>query len=397
METKKKKIYLVAGGTGGHISPAIALAENLSKNGFAPVLITAKRDLRFSFLQDLGEAGIGHYTYEAPKFNKNPLKILMFLKNFYKALALVGKWLQKDQPIAIIGFGGYVSAPVLWKAGKGIPIFLCEQNSYLGLVNRLFLKKSRRVFLSFPLVNQRISANQVQKKFLLYGNPIREQASPQGILNEAPKYQKLRKEAFTRYFINNHLGISRENKAKINKMDTLLIFGGSQGAEFLNQWAVNFIKNHSKVKVILICGSEKTESLETLLSDFIPETRARISLIGFETDMRPLYALADLAVARAGGSLFELAAWEIPTVQVPYPFAADNHQLYNAQYFQKNFNFEIFEQSLGQQKLSEMIQNFMNNIPLRQNIKALLHEKKFDKAGLEITLELCRFLNVGKK
>jgi UDP-N-acetylglucosamine--N-acetylmuramyl-(pentapeptide) pyrophosphoryl-undecaprenol N-acetylglucosamine transferase len=207
--------------------------------------------------------------------------------------------LRRRRPDVVLGGGGYVAGPmVLAAAGQRIPSALMEADAHLGLANRLSSPFASRVFLSFPIPGREGA------KYRVTGRPI-------------PRV--------------SHVTISREEAREHFFFETgpvLLVFGGSQGARSLNELAVESF-GAAGPAVLHLSGERDFTTLAKRVS------RPDYRLLPFVPDFGAALAAADLVLARAGGSVWELAAAERPAILVPYPFATADHQTKNARYFQQ--------------------------------------------------------------
>ena len=207
--------------------------------------------------------------------------------------------LQRRRPDVVLGGGGYVAGPmVLAAAGQRIPTALTEADAHLGLANRLAAPLARRVFLSFPIPGR------TGAKYLVTGRPI-----PQ-----SSRVTISREEARERFFFAEG--------------PVLLVFGGSQGAQSLNELIVESFAATGPA-VLHVSGERHFASLAKRVS------RPDYRLLPFVPEFGAALAAADLVVARAGGSVWEVAAAERPAILVPYPFATADHQTKNARYFEQ--------------------------------------------------------------
>jgi UDP-N-acetylglucosamine--N-acetylmuramyl-(pentapeptide) pyrophosphoryl-undecaprenol N-acetylglucosamine transferase len=221
-----------------------------------------------------------------------------------RALALAGRApfacreiLARRQPDVVLGGGGYVAGPMVLAAWtRRIPAALTEADSHLGLANRLAAPYARRVFLAFPIDGLR------QPKYRVTGRPIPLRSRP-GSREEARRL----------------FGLPAEGPV-------LLVFGGSQGAQSLNELVVEAF-GASGPSVLHLAGQRDYESLRGRVA------REDYRLLPFTHEFGAALAACDLALARAGGSVFELAAAGLPAVLVPYPHATADHQTKNARFF----------------------------------------------------------------
>jgi UDP-N-acetylglucosamine--N-acetylmuramyl-(pentapeptide) pyrophosphoryl-undecaprenol N-acetylglucosamine transferase len=207
--------------------------------------------------------------------------------------------LRRRRPDVVLGGGGYVAGPmVLAAAGRRIPTALMEADAHLGLANRLSAPFARRVFLSFPIPGREGA------KYRVTGRPI-----PQ-----VSRVTNSREEARRRFFFEQG--------------PVLLVFGGSQGARSLNELAVESFADAGPA-VLHLAGERDFATLAKRVS------RPDYRLLPFVPDFGSALAAADLVLARAGGSIWELAAAGRPAILVPYPFATADHQTKNARFFEE--------------------------------------------------------------
>jgi UDP-N-acetylglucosamine--N-acetylmuramyl-(pentapeptide) pyrophosphoryl-undecaprenol N-acetylglucosamine transferase len=207
--------------------------------------------------------------------------------------------LARRRPHVVLGGGGYVAGPVVYTAWrKRIPAALTEADAHLGLANRLAAPFARRVFLSFPIDGRD------GEKYVVTGRPIHSRSAP------VPREQA------RRAFDLPPTG------------PVLLVFGGSQGAARLNEFAVGAF-GESGPAVLHLCGERYYERLRGAVS------RPDYRLLPFTDELGAAFAAADLALARAGGSVWELAAAGLPAVLVPSPNVTADHQAKNARYFER--------------------------------------------------------------
>lgn len=309
---KTKNILIAGGGTFGHIAPALGLKKTFEKIANVKVhYICASRDKRFPFYET--ESRVKSIPLTGLPRNKNPWKWIQFLFLFGISMTVSFFQFIKVRPKAVIATGGFVSFPYLfWGKLFRKPLFLCEQNSFPGLVNRLFAPKAQKVFLSMDDKSGRLKG-----KLELVGNPVLVSSC------EKEDAQKI-------------LGLNLRAGKKV-----LGVVGGSLGAEKINQW---IIENQSKLEA---------EGFETILSvgkkhfQAVKENNESevLHVFDFIKNMGAFYSLCDVLICRAGAStIAELMQFEKPVIFIPYPYAAENHQLYNAQFASEYLNAEIVEE-----------------------------------------------------
>ena len=292
---------LAAGGTGGHMVPAHALAEELRARGHHCALVTDDRGARIPGLFD----GVPVHILPAGRLTKSPLGLIKALKNIAAGRAMASRMYETFRPSAVIGFGGYPALPALLAAQRdGIPTLVHEQNAVLGRVNRLMAGRVDAIATAYPQVDR--LAPKHSAKAHLVGNPVRDEVLA------------LRDQAFPPLTED---GIFR-----------LLVTGGSQGATVLSDvvpGGLALLPEHfrRRLQVTQQCRAEDIE-----------EVRAKYGKLGIPADLATYLpdlpdrlAWSHLVIARAGAStIAELTAAGRPAILIPLPTATDNHQVSNA-------------------------------------------------------------------
>ena len=294
------KAVVSGGGTGGHIYPALSIAQRLRADGVEVLYMGGKGSMEAKLA---AENGFAFFGVDCAGLHRRSLSIIKDLLTNARGLGQARRCLKEFQPNVVVGTGGYAEAPVLKSAANlGIPTVLHEQNAFPGLANRTMARQAKAVCLTFQAAAPYFPH---QDRLHLTGLPIREQ-----ILTA-------KREQARAYF-----DIPDDGKA------TLLITGGSQGAATLNKAAVEAIPDFLQqgLRVIHICGEKEYFKWKQLL----PEHPCLL-LRPYIDHMEYALALADVAVARAGASFIaEALAIGLPTILVPYPYAANDHQRFNA-------------------------------------------------------------------
>lgn len=297
---------LSGGGTAGHINPAIATAEVLRERG-VEVRFAGRPVGRESEWVKL--AGIPFKSFEAEGFRRShPETIPHALLVDSKSTGLAKKWFQEIKPDVVVGFGGYVTIPVGRAAEKmGIPFVLHEQNSVMGMTNKYLAKKAASICLTYE---RAASSLKDTSKVVVTGCPVR-----------ASVFTATREEG------RELLGIPSDARM-------LLVTGGSLGALHINNALCDMkdrLLGYDDLHVVHVTGSRDFEMVGEKLS-LTDEERKRWHLIEYTNQMPACMAAADAIVSRAGASsLAEISARAIPAVLVPFPAAAENHQVYNAE------------------------------------------------------------------
>jgi UDP-N-acetylglucosamine--N-acetylmuramyl-(pentapeptide) pyrophosphoryl-undecaprenol N-acetylglucosamine transferase len=280
---------IAAGGTAGHVVPAIAVADALRAEGAEVSFVGGER----AEAELVPRAGYELDQLNVEGLNRtNPLKALRALGKAGAAVAQARRILRKRRADAVLGGGGYVAGPVgLAAALSRTPLVLTEADSHLGISNRALASRARRVCLAFPIEGR------TGDRYLLTGRPV-----PPKITDRA--------------HARAQLGIGEDETC-------VLVFGGSLGARSINQAAPEAFKD-APYRVVHVAG---TRDHATLTSP-----GPRYVLLDYLAPFGTALAAADVAVARSGGSVFELAQYGLPSVLIPYPHASADHQSSNAKW-----------------------------------------------------------------
>ncbi|HEX3434379.1 MAG TPA: undecaprenyldiphospho-muramoylpentapeptide beta-N-acetylglucosaminyltransferase [Solirubrobacteraceae bacterium] len=291
--SSQPKIVIAAGGTAGHVVPALAVAAALRADGAEVAFVGAGR----AEAELVPAAGYELHAISVEGLHRrNPLLALRALALAALAVPRSRRLLKRLAPDAVMGGGGYVAGPVALAAlTLRIPVVLTEADSHLGLTNRMLAPFARRVCLAFPI------AGRDGERYQVTGRPVPPTARDADGARE-------------------RLGIGAAETC-------VLVFGGSLGARTINRAAAQAFGG-SAFRVLHIAGSR--EYAELAARELPPGYELREYLD--EADFADALAAADLAVSRAGGSLFEIAAHGLPAILVPYPHAAADHQSTNARW-----------------------------------------------------------------
>ena len=307
--TNNKTIIISAGGTGGHVFPAQAIAEKLYKEGYKPHLVCDKRALKYCD----GEFGDIEKTIifsTSPRQNLSN-KVLNLSLLLISTLKIMYKFCLK-RPKLIISFGGYPAFPAsLCAIIFRIPLFLHEQNAVLGQINRIFLPFAEKLLISFP-DTKRIK-DKYRKKVILTGLPIRE-----SLIKALPDH-------------------NARAKLKITNL-RILVIGGSQGAKLFSDVVPEAILNLEKSLQtrVRITHQARKEYLDGTI-DIYSKTSCKYDVKDFFGNMEELYNKHDLIISRAGASsVVEVLLFQKATILVPFAKAKDNHQFHNAKYLSES-------------------------------------------------------------
>lgn len=298
-----KKIIIAGGGTGGHIFPAIAIANAIKQ--MAPdteiLFIGAKGKME---MEKVPQAGYRIEGLDIAGFNRTnlfrnislPIKLI---KSFWQVRQLMSSF----NPDAVIGVGGYSTYPVLRLAQqKNIPTFIHEANSYAGKSNILLGKRAVEIFVATSGMEKFFPA----EKISISGNPVRSAITSMNVTQSAALHS---------------FGLQEGKK-------TVLVIGGSLGAKSINEVIAAHIHEFSSLGLQLIWQTGKNNA-EAYLQRAKPFSNVYVN--SFITEMDKAYAAADIVISRAGAmSVAELCVVKKPVIFVPYPFAAEDHQTANA-------------------------------------------------------------------
>ncbi len=321
----KPLILLAAGGTGGHLFPAEACALELIEQGAQVIIATDRRGEGFSRLEENNLVKVIRFSGGGVASGSMIKKIiggLGLIKGIFEAFF----WIKKNRPHAAIGFGGFASIPSLVAARfTATPYIIHEQNAVLGRANRFLAKKAKIIATGFKKV-KKIPPDSIQK---WVGTPVRGTF----LLKPERNYQATQ---------NFHL----------------LIMGGSQGAKVFSDLIPKAIKKLPEAvqERIIVTQQVRPEYMRIAEASWRGSV-ARYELAPFFSDIDKKMAAAHLYIGRAGASsLSECLAMALPAVMVPYPYAVDNHQYYNAlNLSEQNCGWVISEEILSADMLAESL------------------------------------------
>lgn len=301
-----QKFIISGGGTGGHIFPAISIANALKKKRPEAQFLFVGAEGRME-MEKVPNAGYEIVGLPVSGFNRsNLLKNFKVLFRLFKSLRMAKKVVKDFAPDVAVGVGGYASGPTLFMARHlGIPTVLQEQNSYAGVTNKLLAKKAAKICVAYENMDRFFP----KENTILTGNPVR-----QDFLDVAPKAQ----EAY------DFFGFTPEKK-------TLLIVGGSLGARTINQSVIAGLQKLKEAGIQVLWQTGKFY-FEDAKKAYEPYKTSDIVVTDFVKRMDYAYAVADLVISRAGASsISELCLLGKSTILVPSPNVAEDHQTKNAQ------------------------------------------------------------------
>ena len=326
---------LCAGGTGGHLFPAQALAQELTARGWQVHLATDERGMRYA---DRFPGGRVHVVPSATIGSKNPVALAKTAWKLFQGYSTAKRLLVQHDISVVVGFGGYPSLPPLMAAQRmGLPTVLHEQNAVLGRANALLAKRAKAVAAGF-------SSESLPANTIVTGNPLRAE-----ILEIANRLDKA----------DEPYHASRETMPF-----NLLVVGGSQGAQFFGETVPIALtkldpEQRERIALTLQAREEQVQSAQTILAD----AGVKAEVAPFFDGMGQRLEAAHLIVCRAGAStVSEIAAIGRPSILVPYPFALDHDQAANAQELVDRGGGRVIEQKhLSAEKLADLIAEAMDN------------------------------------
>ncbi len=347
-DTVNKNILIAGGGTGGHLYPAIAIIEYLQEKypdtGIS--FIGSEKGMGSKLIPAMG---IDFYKVKARGLiaSGSPLKkisgyvsfVFAMIPGFLKAL----KILRSKKMKTVLGMGGYICAPVFLAAmARRIDFSIHEQNYIPGRLNKFFSPKAKYVFTSFEETKKYLRAR--KDAVVFSGNPVRR--AVREMMRLEPSYERwsLKRDRFT-----------------------IVAFGGSLGAEKINRTITGLygeFAGDGSIQILLISGSRYYDDISRKVESKINKDDALIfKVCSYINEMEHIYRIADLIIARAGANtVFEIASTSIPSVLIPYPYAIEDHQFYNAKYISSRGKAVLLrENELSVESLSGIIKGLLKN------------------------------------
>jgi UDP-N-acetylglucosamine--N-acetylmuramyl-(pentapeptide) pyrophosphoryl-undecaprenol N-acetylglucosamine transferase len=311
----QKHVVIACGGTGGHLFPGLAVGQELRQRGCAVTLMVSPKDVDQQAIQSI--TGMG--TVTLPAVGLSPSKFFQFSHGLLRSYQLAKACFTQRPPQFVLAMGGFISAPPILAAKRfGAKTFLHESNSIPGRANRWLARWVDGAFVFFPPTAGNLAARRIE----VVGMPVR----PQFLEPMTPAAARLA------------MGLQPD-------APVLLIMGGSQGAHRVNELAVEVAPQLRQalpsLQVVHLTGDRDFDSVCARYK----QLRIPAVVHAFWNEMGTALAAADAAISRAGASsLAELAARQLPSVLIPYPAAAGNHQFFNAQAFVQTGAARMFSQ-----------------------------------------------------
>lgn len=370
------KVVIAAAGTGGHINPGIAIANKIMEKEPQSkiIFIGTGRGLEKDLVP---RAGYELKTVEAYGINRKiNLDNIKRLCKTIKAVGQAKKILKEFKPDIVIGTGGYICASVCMAANQlKIPIILHESNAFPGVAVKVMAKKANEILLGFEEAKERISN---ARKIVVTGTPTKVNSNR---LSDEQKYN-----------------LKQEMKLK-QDLPVVLFFGGSQGAQSINNAILGIIENrfNEKYQIVWAVGPGNYDEVKEKLRiknidiDNIENTK----ILPYIYNMQEVMEMSDLVVCRSGAmTITEIATIGKPAIFIPYPFATENHQEYNAKVLEKVGAAKIIlDKELNFTKLNNTINNIVKDT---ETLKTMGESaKRVARADVEenIYKEICRIVS----
>ena len=369
-----KRYFITGGGTGGHIYPAMAVADELNKLDDVEIFYVGNpNNLEYKIVTEKGYTFLPVDVEGLPR--KLGLKFVLCATKLFFSVIKSFYYLIKYSPDKIFGTGGYVSAPILIAASilKNPPFMMHDCDAKAGLVTRKLSPYANKISVSFEKAKEFLN----NKNILLNGNPLR------------PEFKTLTKEV-----AKDKLGLDKSRP-------TLLVMGGSQGAKTICKSFVEIIKEFSKtnnIQIILQTGAKNYDETIKRLEQIYPAYNEdkNVTIKPYFEDMVTTLKSADIVISRAGSlSLSEIFASDVVPILIPYPYAASNHQRVNARYVsEKDACIYLEENDADSNTLKLTINNLLND----KNLQRKLRENSSSLAKYDALENIVtQFINIGEE
>lgn len=332
------KFLIAAGGTGGHIFPALALIEKIQENPKNKCLYVGTTDRMENEI--VPSMGIPFKSIKIHGLSKNLIKNINNIKDIIKSIKSANEIIKEFKPDYVVAFGGYVTFPVIVAAHKNkIPVFLHEQNVIPGKVNKFLATYAKRIFISFKETEKYFD----NKKVFYSGNPCMESAI------NIKRHNK------------EDMGFDRDKKL-------ILIVMGSEGSSVVNEKLFDFLRNFNEQdkEILFITGKKQYATINNNLK--VPSS---VKIMPFYKGLPALMKDSDLLVSRAGAStISEIIATNTPSILIPSPYVANNHQYYNALALSEaGVSILLEQENLTKEVLLNNINKILNNTKEFNSIK----------------------------
>lgn len=369
----KLKIIISGGGTGGHIFPAVSIANAIKEQHPDAEILFVGAEGRME-MQRVPAAGYPIIGLPISGFDrkhlfKNFAVLLKLAKSQIKARSIIKNF----KPHVAVGVGGYASGPTLKMAGMmGVPTLLQEQNSYAGVTNKLLAKKAKCICVAYDNMERFFEKD----KIILTGNPVR-----QGLLSN----KSSREESLRQFKLNPD-------------KKTILILGGSLGARTINQCLMANLDKIKQSDVQFIWQTGKIYYEQAMLAVKAAGELPMLYVTDFISDMQQAYSAADLTISRAGaGSISEFCLLEKPVILVPSPNVAEDHQTKNALALVNKDAALYVKDSEAKDKLMDTAIETVHQDELLKKLSTNIAKLAFPNSASIIAQEVCKLAEQYKK
>ena len=354
-------VAIACGGTGGHLFPGMAVGEKLLERGCDVALLVSNKEV--DQLGARGATGMEVVSFPAVPLLRGNFPI--FLKGFWQSLVQARRFFRERKPSAVLAMGGFTSAaPIVAARLAGARTGIHESNSFAGRANRLLAPWVNHVFIGFASAARQLGNRSTQ----FTGTPVRSQFEP---MDPAPCRMALGLEP---------------------NQPVLLVMGGSQGASAINKAVLEavpiLLKAIPTLQFLHITGTGNFEPISAAYKAVTP----RAKVFPFLREMEMALGAASVTVSRAGASsLAEIAAMHLPSILIPYPAAADDHQYHNARAFTEAGAARMFVQSqLRADGLAAAVIEIISNEAVAGSMKGELHKWHYPGAAEQIIKTLLK-------
>ncbi|MAK28127.1 MAG: UDP-N-acetylglucosamine--N-acetylmuramyl-(pentapeptide) pyrophosphoryl-undecaprenol N-acetylglucosamine transferase [Verrucomicrobiota bacterium] len=361
-----RNIVIACGGTGGHLTPGIALAQSLEEKGYPCWLFISQKSVDTRLSSKYPK--LSFEPMPGAPLIRTPLGVMKFGKGFLSSFLRSQSFYRKVGADALIGFGGFSTfGPAMAARSKGIPIFIHEANRAVGKAVRFLAKRSTRVYLPEGMRMKGISPEIVRNM----GYPLRQE------------FRRLPRER-----ARKQLGISLRDRL-------LVVLGGSQGASSLNKWVKGNLTALADEGISIYCltGMNKESSGVVQLDGPNGQT-VTSRFVSFTDEMNVVLSAADLVISRAGaGAIAEIVRCRVPSILVPYPHAADNHQFLNANFLEGKGGAIVCEEKDLTTSMMEEVREVMFNEEFRAILRRNLFSLDEGDAADRMVSDISQCLN----
>ncbi len=358
---ERRTVLIAGGGTGGHLTPALAIAAALEARGagYEPVLVGAMRGVEATILPNRDYRY--HLLPMEPIYRRQWWRNLRWPLLAGRLLRCVDELLEAERPVAVLGTGGYASAPVVWRAARrGVPTAVQEQNAYPGLATRWLSRRVRHVYLGLPEARRLLRFGRRTEVFDT-GNPI---------VPPSPERRAGAEQLF-----------GLEPGARV-----VLVTGGSQGALAINRAVAGWLEGGGPAGacVIWVTGRGTYDEFRRY------HQPPRVQVVSYLDPMADGYAVASLVISRAGMmTVAELCAWGLPSILVPLPTAAADHQTHNARVLaEAGASLQLPQDELSSTRLGEEVQRLLSEDATRAAMAKQARARGKPGAATEIVSNL---------